>query len=476
MFLVMHTKHRMIGTKIHSGLIKPIFSLQNILKVSCITKVFYSIRVVKCALWSLKTNLSSRDYFSPNYVFSTQMNGLKSTIDGLETSVGITRAELEGAMSRMKNNELETRRFGETLQKLQNDLLRDLSEGINEVKEAREKDFSSLEKTVEERLAEVSQSIKVSLEEFTKAQSEAQSQLTDLRARLGDMEDPTLIKQELSAIVGVVAEIKRAKQTSHASVESLGEQIGAVRAELQIRNQEVASLSQEVETVRSVMQETIGNLRKALSAAEASVQALKDKSGALESSLEQVTDAVHHVETQMNEAETQARKQADDLEARVKASEESTDSLSTSISDITSKVESLLSKYDDTESALAANGKAVEEAKRGTQQEMEALTKRLGELQSNMDTLGDIQATLTSKDSDLDQLVKDLEVRLATVEGSSSSEEPEQLRSLRNTLASLEAKAVKLEHHEEAISSLQKALEETTRTLAEIPNVNEKEE
>lgn len=473
MFLVMHTKHRMIGTKIHSGLIKPIFSLQNILKISCITKVFYSIRVVKCALWSLKTNLSSRDYFSPNYVFSTQMNGLKSTIDGLETSVGITRAELEGAMSRMKNNELETRRLGETLQKLQNDLLRDLSEGINEVKEAREKDFSSLEKTVEERLAEVSQSIKVSLEEFTKAQSEAQSQLTDLRARLGDMEDPALIKQELSAIVGVVAEIKRAKQTS---VESLGEQIGAVRAELQIRNQEVASLSQEVETVRSVMQETIGNLRKALSAAEASVQALKDKSGALESSLEQVTDAVHHVETQMNEAETQARKQADDLEARVKASEESTDSLSTSISDITSKVESLLSKYDDTESALAANGKAVEEAKRGTQQEMEALTKRLGELQSNMDTLGDIQATLTSKDSDLDQLVKDLEVRLATVEGSSSSEEPEQLRSLRNTLASLEAKTVKLEHHEEAISSLQKALEETTRTLAEIPNVNEKEE
>lgn len=473
MFLVMHTKHRMIGTKIHSGLIKPIFSLQNILKISCITKVFYSIRVVKCALWSLKTNLSSRDYFSPNYVFSTQMNGLKSTIDGLETSVGITRAELEGAMSRMKNNELETRRLGETLQKLQNDLLRDLSEGINEVKEAREKDFSSLEKTVEERLAEVSQSIKVSLEEFTKAQSEAQSQLTDLRARLGDMEDPALIKQELSAIVGVVAEIKRAKQTS---VESLGEQIGAVRAELQIRNQEVASLSQEVETVRSVMQETIGNLRKALSAAEASVQALKDKSGALESSLEQVTDAVHHVETQMNEAETQARKQADDLEARVKASEESTDSLSTSISDITSKVESLLSKYDDTESALAANGKAVEEAKRGTQQEMEALTKRLGELQSNMDTLGDIQATLTSKDSDLDQLVKDLEVRLVTVEGSSSSEEPEQLRSLRNTLASLEAKAVKLEHHEEAISSLQKALEETTRTLAEIPNVNEKEE
>lgn len=403
------------------------------------------------------------------------MNGLKSAIDGLETSVGTTRAELEGAMSRMKNNELETRRLEETLQKLQNDLLRDLSEGINEVKEAREMDFSSLETTVEERLAEVSQSIKVSLEEFTKAQGEAQSQLADLRARLGDMEDPSLIKQELSAIVDVVAEIRTAK-SSHASAESFGEQIGAVRAELQIRSQEVASLSQELETVRSVMQETIGSLRKAVSAAEANVQALKDKSGALESSVEQVTDAVHHVETQMNEAETRARKQADDLDTRVKASEESADSLTSLISDISSKVESLLSKYDDTESAFAANVKAAEEAKRGMQQEVEVLTKRLGELQSNMDALGDIKATLTSKDADLDQSVKNLEVRLATVEGSSSSEEPEQLRSLWSTLASLEAKAAKLEHHEEAIASLQKALEETTRTLAEIPNENEKEE
>uniref|UniRef100_H3C6N7 Cytoskeleton-associated protein 4 n=1 Tax=Tetraodon nigroviridis TaxID=99883 RepID=H3C6N7_TETNG len=293
-----------------------------------------------------------------------QMNGLKSAIDRLESSVGTTRAELEGATRRMKTNELETRRVEETLQKLQNDLLRDLSEGIGEVKEAREKDFSSLEKTVEERLAEVSQSIKVSLEEFTKTQGEAQSQLADLRARLGHMEDPALIKQELSAIVDVVAEIKTAKQTSQASEESLGEQIEAVRAELQIRNQEVASLSQEVET------------------------ALKDRSEVLGTGVEQVTEAVRHVETQVNEAETRARRQADDLEARAKASE----------------------------------------------------------------------APLGSKDSDLDQLVKALEVRLAAVEDR-SSQEPEQLRSLRSTLASLEAKAAKLEQHEEAIASLQRALE-----------------
>lgn len=403
-----------------------------------------------------------------------QINGLKSVVDGLESSVGITRVELEGAVSRMKKNEVETRRVEEALQKLQNDLLRDLSEGINEVKEARGRDFSSLEKTVEERLAEASQSIRASLAEFTEAQGEAQSQLADLKARLGDMEDPALIKQELSAIVDVVAEIRAAKEDSGASADSLREQIGTVRAELQTRNQEVASLSQEVETVRSVVQETVGSLRQSLSAAEAGIQALKDKSGTLESSVEQAADAVRHVQTQGTEAAAQVKKQADDLEGRVKASEESADSLSASVSHITSKVESLLSKYDTTESALAAQGQEVEEVKTGLKQEMEALMSSLGTLQSNVATLGDAQAKLTLKDSDMDEQVKDLQERLATLEGSSSSVEPEQLQSLKSVVAGLEAKATKLEGHEEAISTLQQALQETTRTLAELSEASDK--
>ncbi|KAK2859040.1 hypothetical protein Q5P01_003660 [Channa striata] len=197
-----------------------------------------------------------------------QVEALRSVVDGLDSSLGITRVELEGAISQMKRGEVETRRVEEALQKLQNDLLRDLSEGIKEVKEAREKDFSSLEKTVEERLAEVSQSIKASVVEFTEAQGEAQSQLADLKARLDDMEDPTLVKEELSAIVNVVAEIKTAKQEADSSANSLREQIGSVRDELQTRNHEVASLSKEVETMRSVVQDTIGSLKQSLSAAE----------------------------------------------------------------------------------------------------------------------------------------------------------------------------------------------------------------
>uniref|UniRef100_A0A3Q2E2U5 Cytoskeleton associated protein 4 n=1 Tax=Cyprinodon variegatus TaxID=28743 RepID=A0A3Q2E2U5_CYPVA len=256
------------------------------------------------------------------------VESLRSNVDGLESSLGITRVELEAAVSRMKRGELETRRVEEALQKLQNDLIRDLSEGIREVKEAREKDFSSLETTVEERLAEVSQSISASVAEFAEGQGEAQRQLADLKARLSDTADPTLVKQELSAIVEVVAEIKTAKEAADDTTNSLRMQISSVREELQTRNKEVTSLSQELESVRSVVQETAGSLRESLSAAEAGVQGLGEQTVNLQSSLEQVTDAVRAVEERANAAAAQALRRADDLETRVKLSEENSDTLS----------------------------------------------------------------------------------------------------------------------------------------------------
>uniref|UniRef100_G3Q8L2 Cytoskeleton associated protein 4 n=1 Tax=Gasterosteus aculeatus aculeatus TaxID=481459 RepID=G3Q8L2_GASAC len=306
---------------------------------------------------------------SAELIVVPQVESLGSVVDGLESSLGVTRVELEGAVSRMKRGEVETRRVEEALQRLQNNLLKDLSDGINEVKEARERDFSSLENTVEERLAEVSRSIAANVAEFTEAQGEAQSQLAGVKARLADIVDPALVKQELSAIVDAVAEIKMAKEASDESADSILEQIGAVRSELQTRNQEVASLSLEVESVRSVVQDTVGNLRQSLAATEAEVQALRDKSATLEGVVQDAADAVLSVEKQVAAEAAQVQRRSEDLEGRVKTSEENGESLSASVSDISAKVESLFAKYDTHESALAAQGRAAEKAHSGVDQE-----------------------------------------------------------------------------------------------------------
>nr|XP_057933945.1 cytoskeleton-associated protein 4 [Doryrhamphus excisus] len=357
-----------------------------------------------------------------------QVGSLRSVMDGLESSLGATRVELEGAIGRVKKGEQETRRVEEALQKLQNDLLRDLSEGISEVKEARERDFSSLEKTVEQRLEEVSSSVRASVAEFTEAQSEARNQLADLKARLGGIEDPALVKQELSAIVDAVAEIRAAKQEADSSTVSIQERIGSVREELQTRNQEVASLSQEVESVRALVQETVGSLKMSVSAAETDVQALKDQSSTLEGGLGEAMDGVRDVEKKLNEISAQTQKRWDDMEARLKASEENGDSFS-------SKVESLLSKYDV----------AVEQEER---EDLKALRSTLEDLRSNVASMGEAQDTLATTDSLMGQRVEELERRLLASEGEA------------------EHAAATLEEHGQAIASMQRALQEATQTLA----------
>uniref|UniRef100_A0A8C6UC46 Cytoskeleton-associated protein 4 n=1 Tax=Neogobius melanostomus TaxID=47308 RepID=A0A8C6UC46_9GOBI len=300
---------------------------------------------------------------------------------------------MEGAISRMKKGEVETRKVEEALHKLQNDLLKDLSQGMAEVKKARESDFSSLERTVEERLAEVSQSVKASVAEFTEAQGEAQTQMSELKARMGDMEDPALVKQEFSVIVDTVAEIRTAKQEADTSMNSLRQQISTVREELQTRNQEVASLSQEVESVRTAVQENIGRLKQSLSEAEASVQLVKEDSVTLESRVEQTAEAVRSVESKLVEGTAKALKRSDELEVRVKASEESGETLSASLTDITTKVESLLT--------TCAQGQTVEQTKITFEQE--------------------IMEKLVSQDSSLSVQVEELVTRLEVVENSEFS-------------------------------------------------------
>ncbi|XP_077399959.1 cytoskeleton-associated protein 4 [Vanacampus margaritifer] len=352
-----------------------------------------------------------------------QVASLKGAVDSLESSLGATRAELEGAMTRMTRGEEETRRVEEALQKLQNDLLRELSEGISEVKEARERDFSSLETTVEQRLEEVSKSVRASVAEFTDAQGEAQSQLAELKAKLGGIEDPAMVKQEMSAIVEVLAEIRTTKQDADASADSIREQINSVREELRTRSQEVVSLSLDVESFRLMVQDKVGSLKLSVSNAESEVQVLGDRTASLEGGLEQAAEGVRDVERKLNEVAAQTEKRADDMEARLKASEETGES-------VTAKVESLLSQYDAQESALS--GKALSGSE-------------LEELRADVAAVGVAQDSLAHTDSLMAQRVEELE-RLAA-EGAAEH-------------------AAKLEAQQQAIASIQTALGEATQTLA----------
>ncbi|XP_070997450.1 cytoskeleton-associated protein 4-like [Oncorhynchus clarkii lewisi] len=396
-----------------------------------------------------------------------QVDNVRRAVDGLESALGTMRAEQEVGSRAVRKGEAETRRVEEALQRLQNELLVDLSEGIKEVKEARERDFSSLEKTVEERLAELSASIADSVTEFTETQGETQSQLADLKARLDDMEDPELIRQELSAIVDTVAGLSATKQATDESAYSLREQIAAVGSELQTRNQEIASMSQEVEAVRLLVQETAGSLRQQVSGAEAGIQALTDQDQSLQSSLELATEALHSLEKELRGESARAEQRSDGLEVRLKVAEEGGDSLAASLTDLTSKVEALLAKYDSHESMHAAQGTAAEKARATLQGELEELKGSLGELQSNVVALSDAQTNLASRVSNLGLQIEGLEQKLEALGevSKSTGHPPPELEKLKSTVDGLVGKAAKLESHEKAIEALQGSLQKTISSL-----------
>ncbi|XP_053718501.1 cytoskeleton-associated protein 4 [Synchiropus splendidus] len=381
-----------------------------------------------------------------------QVESLKRLVEGLESSLSITRSELEGAVSRMKAGELETKKVDETVRNLQSDLLADLSESIKEVKVAQESDLSTVERSVEQRLAEVSEALKASVAEVTSAHAEVQQQVAGLQALVGGAENPALLRQELEAIVNTVAEIKAAQGAEDSRAGSLREQIGSVREELQTRNREVASLSDEVQSVRALVQEAAGSLKRSLSEAQLDLQALKDQRETLESELEQALSRAQEAQKQASEAAAQAQGRSEELETRVKASEESADSLAASISDITYKVDSLLGKAGTLESSVAEQGRAADDAKVTLGGELALLRGRLDQLQS------------TQESSAWEEPLEELRKRVVSQEESGQRA----LQSLLSKLSELEEKtSARLQSQEQAISSLQEGVSSSSSSRAE---------
>ncbi|KAI5617840.1 cytoskeleton-associated protein 4, partial [Silurus asotus] len=323
-----------------------------------------------------------------------QVNSMKLSLEGVEAAVGRTQAELESTNRAIIKGETETRRVEEVLQKLQNEILRDLSEGIREVKQAREHDFSSLEKTLEVRLAELSGSIADSVAEFTGAQEEAQAQLSHLKIRLEEHNEPGNLKDELLSITTAVAGLHTANEVAEGNIGVLREQIVSVSSELQTRNKEVVSLAEEIEAVRSLVQSTAGSLRQEVSTSQAKVQTMSDQIQSMKDDHLTTSQALQSLQTDMRGELSKTETRQDDLEARVKATEKSIEVLENSATEQASRVEAFLFRYDTQESSLAAQSQEAENARQALKEELGGLKSSLGELQASIEALSDTNARL----------------------------------------------------------------------------------
>ncbi|XP_048011932.1 cytoskeleton-associated protein 4-like [Megalobrama amblycephala] len=312
-----------------------------------------------------------------------QIRSMKASLEGLESTVVSARTDLESTSRAVQKGEADSRRMEDALQKLQNKLFRDLAEGIREVKDTREKDMSSLE----ERLAQLSRSLSESVAEFADEQSQYKSDLHELKARLEEQDGPAVHMQELASISSAVANLNTANEVAEGNMAVLREQIALVGSELQTRNREVASVSEEVGAVRTLVQSAVGALREEVSAARAIVQTASDQLQILNNRQDQSSTALQSLEAQLREELLKLEKRRDDLEVRLKAAEESQEVSASSLSEQTNRLNALESKYESHENSLSGYRTAAE----ALRDDLEAMRSRVGELQTRVAALDETQ-------------------------------------------------------------------------------------
>lgn len=300
-----------------------------------------------------------------------QLRSLKASLEGLEGAVALIRSDLDRTGRSIQQGELSTRRLEDTLHSLQKKTVPELSLRLQEQTDARKREIALLE----ERLSQRSRPMQELLEELTREQQSCKEDLQVLRARLEDQDVPAAVTQQLTTISSAIAILNTANEVSEGNAAVLREQISAVSAELQTRNREVQSVSEEIQAVRTLIQSTVGSLREEASVVRSSAQTSADQAQSLVLKQDQLSDALHSLETRLTDGLLT-------LELRLKAAEDGQQ-----LTDISNTLDAVVSQHRALEHSLKKQ-RTNDAEKRSA--ELQELERRIDDLQGLKSTVEDI--------------------------------------------------------------------------------------
>lgn len=398
----------------------------------------------------------------------------------------------------MKQGESEINRISEVLQKLQNEILKDLSDGIHVVKDARERDFTSLENTVEERLTELTKSINDNIAIFTEVQKRSQKEINDVKAKVASLEDPEVYKQDLKALKEVVKELQTSMKSKEKDLEALRSTLQAMESDVYTEVKELVSLKQEQQKFKEAADSehlTLQALTEKVLQSEESASRLPEEIRRLQEELRHLkaqalrpeedgafknSDAVevlrkesqgldsrlHAVEDGVQAAQAASARQSESLEALLAKSEECEQRLAA----LQERLEALSSSSED-KGGLASTVRSLGEAQLSLYSDVEELKRSVGELPSTVDELQKVQEqvhTLLGQDhAQAARLPQDFLDRLSSLDHlkSSVSQVESDLKMLRTAVDSFVAYSVKIETNENNLESAKGLLDDLRNDL-----------
>ncbi|XP_014635422.1 PREDICTED: cytoskeleton-associated protein 4, partial [Ceratotherium simum simum] len=450
---------------------------------------------------------SHHDFSRQREELGQGVQGVEQKVQSLQATFGTFESILRSSQHKqdltekaVKQGESEINRISEVLQKLQNEILKDLSDGIHVVKDARERDFTSLENTVEERLTELTKSINDNIAIFTDVQKRSQKEINDVKAKVASLEESEGYKQDLKALKEVVEEIQTSMKFKEKDIEALRSSLQTVESDVYTEVKELVSLKQEQQKFKeaadsehltlqaltekilqseestSRLPEEIRRLEEELRQLKAeslrpeddgafkssdAFEALQKTSQGLDSRLQTVEDGVHAVRSA-------SARQTESLESLLARSEE----LEQRLAALQERVQGLGSPSEGEQAGLASTVRSLGEAQLALYGDVEELKRSVGELPSTVEALQKVQEqvhTLLGQDQARAAPVppQDFLDRLSSLDNlkASVSQVESDLKMLRTAVDSLVAYSVKIETNENNLESAKGLLDDLRSDL-----------
>ncbi|XP_023983176.1 cytoskeleton-associated protein 4 [Physeter macrocephalus] len=430
-----------------------------------------------------------------------KVQSLQATFGTFESFVRSSQHKQDLTEKAVKQGESEINRISEVLQKLQNEILKDLSDGIHVVKDARERDFTSLENTVEERLTELTKSINDNIAIFTEVQKRSQKEINDVKAKVASLEDSEGYKQDLKALKEAVKEIQTLVKSKEKDIEALRSTVQTMESDVYTEVKELVSLKQEQQRFKEVVDSehhTLQALMEKVLRAEESAAHLPEEIRRLEEELGQLKAAALRLEEdgvfRPSEAFETLQKETQGLDSRLQSVEdgvqaaraawehhrETLEALGSQskeqarhLADLQERVASLGPAPDaDVDAAaggLADRVRGLGEAQLSLVGDVDELKRRVAELPGAVEALQKVQEqvrTLLSRDAAAAP-PQDLLDRLSSLDNlrASVGQVESDLKMLRTAVDSLVAYSVKIETNENNLESAKNLLEDLRNDL-----------
>lgn len=427
-----------------------------------------------------------------------KVQSLQSAFGGFELTLKNTQQKQDITEKAVRQGESEINRISEVLQKLQNEILKDLSDGIHVVKDARDRDFTSLENTVEERLTELTKSINDNIAEFTDVQKRSQDEINEVKTKVGSFGDMGNYRHELQVLKSAVDDMQASMKAKEKAIESLQSTIDLMESDVLSEVKELVNLKQEYD-----------KFKEAADTEHLSLQALQEKVLKAEESIDHIPEELKKLNQELQHVKESAKlesyaftqekidnlqKSNEEFQIRFRSLEENIQALKLPSGQGREEVQSVLSKYDSKigeleESLGLLHGtldnevrflgdtvRSLSDAKVSMYRDIDELRKHVSDLSTNADVLENIQkqvhALLNQEKSpvEMDQ-AKDHLGELSSVKRSvdelrsSLGQAESDLKMLRTAVDSLVAYSVKIETNEKDVRSVKTSLDDIRNDL-----------